>query len=228
MNLSLARFHCNYLVLSGDVVVPYEVDEKIQQLMRVTRHEVADGTPATATFSSSHSVGAHREWSRVRVVRLGLDDGSQYWFEMLNHVDDDGGPVRRSDKPVQFWVDFGFPLLGKFTVVCQADFEYKESEGYRSRVPFPVPVVLPDVDGITHTEAAEFSRRSASGVEYSVIVRHGEDEGSLLHYVLFSSEMELGRREVRSLRDRCRSISGRLLVHSGGSEIGKTDSGSDC
>ena len=222
MNLGLSRVHCNYLSVSGEAVVSVDVDEKIRAVMEATAYTVNSEGSWSAMFSSSYSAGGRRERSQADVTRRELGDGARYWFRILNYVDDEGsGPgVRRGNRPVRLWVNSGLPLLGKAIVTCQADFLYQENDGFRSRIPFPLPVVLPEPDGITHTEAAEFSRRSDSGIEYTVIVRQGDEEGSIVHYVLFSVEVELNRQGIRNLRDRCRTISERLLVHEGGGQVG--------
>ena len=217
MNLSLARFNCSYFSLAGSVVVPGDVDEALRELMSSTsRYETDDGISRSAEFLSRYSRLGRREHSYVNVNRVVVDDGVHYLVRMLNEVrDGDGSPRPTGVKPVEFWFDFGFPMLGSFTTQCHADFEYRESDGLRSRIAFPLPITLRDEGGITHTEAAEFSRRSDSGVEYSVIVRYSEEERTVFHSVFFSSELELDRAVVRGLRDRCRSISRRLLVQEG-------------
>ena len=227
MNLSLARFNCSYFSLAGSVVVRSDVDEGLRGLMSSTLwEENDDGLPVFARFISSHSRSGQREASYVYVDRRDSGDGVRYFVRVQNEpVDEDSGPRPRGVKPVESWLDFGFPMLGSFTVQCHADFQYRESDGIRSRITFPLPITLPDEGGVTHTEAAEFSRRSDSGVEYSVIVRYSEEDKTVFHSVLFSSELELNRGVVRGLRDRCRSISRRLLVQEGVAENGRRSEG---
>ena len=227
MNLSLSRFNCNYFSLIGSVVVPSDVDVALRELMSSTLWgDSDDGVPRFAQFLSIHSRLSRREDSYVYVERRDVDGEVRYLVRLANGVvNEDGGSKPKGVKPVEFWFDFGFPMLGSFATTCQADFEYRESEGLRSRIAFPLPMTLPDEGGVTHTEAAEFSRRSDSGIEYSVIVRYSEEERTVLHTVLLSSELELNRRVVRGLRDRCRSISRRLLVKEGVAEHGRRSEG---
>ena len=186
--------------------------------MTKTRHRTHDdGSPQEAVFLSRFAVGEMKEESAGFLFRAKNEDGINCRIQVMNRGIE-GDPQRHSRhfKPVRFLMDSTSGLFGNLNVQCTATFEYYLSDDVKSRIAFPMPIILPDDDGITHVEGADFSRRTSNGIEYSVFITSSEEDDTLSHVVHFNTEIKLNRDAIRGLRDRCRSISNRLLVQGGG------------
>ena len=118
-------------------------------------------------------------------------------------------------RPVSTLIEASSRLFGPITVACDAVFEYVESQGYRSRVRFPIPLIIQDdAAGITHIERAQFSRRVDDDVEYRISV--SESSSSITHSVAFETTVPLDRKSIIQLLNNARSISSRLIIRIGG------------
>ena len=218
MNLGLSRYKCTKFTVWAEFPISAESDEEIRGLMTKTHHRTHDdGSPQEAVFLSRFTVGETQEESAGILFRELDDDGIKGRVHIMNRPLK-GGPRRypRQFKPVRLLLDSTVGLFGKLRVQCHTGFEYPISDGVSPKIVFPISIMLPDDNGITHMEGAEFSRRTSDGIEYSVFITSSEEDGTLSHFVHFDTEIEVNRNSIRGLRDKCRSISNRLLVQKGG------------
>ena len=98
-------------------------------------------------------------------------------------------------------------------VNCVANFEYDLTEGFKSKISFPIPLILPGgTEEITHIEGAEFSHRENDDIQYRIRIASLENANLLDHRITFESNLELSQNSIRGLLDKARAISNRLLV----------------
>ena len=195
------------------------MDKEVQALMTKTSHRTYDdGSPQDAIFLSRYAVGDTQEESAGILFREKKnEDGINCRVQVMNRgIEREPRRSRRRFKPVRLLLDSTSGLFGNLSVQCHAVFEYPASEGVKSKIAFPMPILLPDDDGITHIEGADFSRRTSDGIEYSVFITSSEEDGTLSHAVHFNTEIKLNRNSIRDQREKCRLISNRLLVQEGG------------
>ena len=138
-------------------------------------------------------------------------------FAMAYDIASDGFPAPpRSVRPVSVLVDNVYQLLGSFSVNCVSVFEYRLSDGYNSKIQFPLPLLLQDTaGGITHIESAEFSSRSDEGILHKVSVVPHPEEDTVEHVINLDTDIPLNRATIRTLFDETALISSRLVERLG-------------
>ena len=214
MNLNLPRFNCTYFRLNGEYPVSEDRDTGIQSLMTKTHcHYDDDGVPQVALFGSKFTTGGIVDRGEGALHRIGQGDNISCRLRITSEraIGELSRPPR-DYRPVSDLIDSASELLGNINVRCHAIFEYARSDGYKSKVQWPIPLILPDGEGVTHIEGAEFSRRDGDDVEYRILVTNSEERDSLIHAIHFERTLELNRDSIRDLRNRSRSISTRLLT----------------
>ena len=123
----------------------------------------------------------------------------------------------REIRPVSLLTDSASQLFGTISVNCYTTFEYDKTKGFRSKVSFPVPLVVQEErEGITHIESAQFSRRDNDEIDYRILVLDPEDSASFLHSIDFETTLAIDHNSIRGLLSRARAISTRLVVREGG------------
>ena len=201
----------------GDFNVPLEKEADILSLMNRTHtHGVWDEEPRMAVFGSRtrNRDVLHRVRGRLTVTR----NSTNLSVELMVSSDrvENLRPPPRQYRPVSLLVEASSNLFGPIEVNCNAIFEYDQKHGHRSKISFPVPLMMQeDTEGVTHIESAQFSRRDKDEIDYTIIVMDPEDSDSLMHSVTFKSTLVLSRDSVKGLVDRARLISTQLLVHEG-------------
>ena len=217
MRLNLPIYQCVQFGILGEFNVPLEKESDILSLMgRTHTHGVWDEEPRIAVFGSrTRNRGVlHRVRGRLTMTR-NPEDLSIELMMSSNRVENLRPPPRQY-RPVSQLVEESSNLFGPIEVNCNAVFDYDQKHGYRSKISFPVPLMMPeDAEGITHIESAQFSRRYNDELDYTIIVLNPEDSDSLMHSVTFKSILVLSRDSIKDLVDRARSISTRLLVQEG-------------
>ena len=222
MRLNLPNYRCVQFGLFSEFTVPIDGDANIQLLMNQTHtHDPAEGNEGgsqTALFGSRTRAGGviHRVQGRLTKTP-GLTDLSIELSVSSRRSSDNLRPPPRSFRPVSLLVRVASELFGSISVDCHAVFEYDQRLGYKSKIPFPFPLMVQgEADGITHIESAQFSRRDADDIEYQVMVVNREDSDLFVHSVNFDSTLELSLNSIRGLIDKAQSISNRLLIRAGG------------
>ena len=214
MNLSLPRFNCTYFGLNGEYPVSEDRDTGIQSLMTKTHCDYDDdGVPRVALFASKFTTGGIVDRAEGALHRIGQGDNISCRLRITSErVISELPRPPQGFRSVSYLIDSVSELFGNINVRCQAVFEYARSDGYESKVPWPIPLIFPDGEGVTHIEGAEFSRRDGDDVQYRILVTNSEERDSLIHLINFERTLGLNRDSIRDLRDRSRSISTRLLT----------------
>ena len=214
----MPNFSCVQFGLFSEFSVSQDASGQIQALMDLTHtHDpdegIEDGGHRTALFGSrtrtrgiTHQVqGRLTMTPRTDDLRLVLSISSM-------RSPSDLGPPPKSFRPVSVLVGAASELFGSISVSCHAVFEYDHRQGFRSKVSLPFPLmVLEDIDGITHIESAQFSRRDNDDIEYRILILNREDSDIFVHSVSFDSTLELNINSIRGVIDKARSISTRLI-----------------
>ena len=222
VNLRLSHFNCKSFSVGAVFHDSAELGIKLLDLMRNTRHRASRGSLQEALFFSRYGVKGTESSKEDAVGKLRIldreGDGVTFRIRVENSVESvapgEQWPLRGC-KSVRSLLD-AISGLGVLDIHCTATFYYNPSDGFRSRVSLPMPLLLADNDGITHVEAMQFSRRGDHGIEYSVLaISPDEDDGGFLHSVRVDTKAELNSRSIRDLRNRCCSISTGLLFQGG-------------
>ena len=170
-----------------------------------------------AIFGSRSRIKGTTHRARGSLSRsVGVDDVRSIRLSITNDRASDTLPRPPADmRPVSTLIEASSRLFGPIRVACNAIFEYVESQGYRSRVRFPIPLIIQnDAAGITHIEQAQFSRRVDDDVEYRISV--SEDSSSITHSLAFEITVPLDRKSIIQLLNNARSISSALIIRTGG------------
>ena len=221
MRLNLADFNCAEFELLSEFIVPPSKNAEIEAFMRQTMVQDlgdAENQALIARFASKSEIAGitHRYIGTLTKKQSKIEMG--YALSITGNLAPDDLPPPPPDlEPVVGLVDAAAKLFGPVAVGYTAAFNYKQSQGYQSKIHFPVPLISPQgPNNITHIENALFSsRNSAGGVEYLILVESKDDTDSLAHSVNFSTVIELSHNSIRELLDRARSISTRLLIQPG-------------
>ena len=221
MRFNLSRYHCAFLELSSESKLPLDKDAEIQAFMNLTHTHDVDGgdkgDPRTAFFGSkTKSSGiSHLLQGRLTRVPNASEIGIRVSISIGTHAKELPAPPR-SYKPVSLLVGATTKLFGPIEVKCHAIFEYDQKEGYRSKISFPMPLMVQEeASGITHIDGAQFSRRDKDNTDYQIVVASREDSDLFIHSVIFDSTIELNRTSIRNLMSRARLISNQLLIRPG-------------
>ncbi len=215
MNLNLPKFNCVYFRLTGQCTVPEEREAQIIDLMSESHfHRYPDASPRLASFGSKFTSGGVAQKAGGTLLRRNQGGAITYTLDISYEQTGSSLPRPPRDyKPLSALIDGASEHLGSFELSCHSIFEYERSEGYFSKVSLPIPLVFPDPErGATHIEGIEFSLRDDEGVRFRNLVNLSEDQDTITHIIHFETSSDLSRKSLRSLRDRCRSISTRFLV----------------
>ena len=224
MRLNLASCNCDQFEMFGGFYTPTNEDADIVYLMNRTKcdslYDVDDeNNTEVAMFGTKSKIGSVVHQFVGTLVRSHEESGSYYTLSInCNIASDDLPPPPREVKPVAELVDAAAKLFGPVNLRCTATFRYLQKQGYKSKIPFPIPLMIQeDLDKVTHIENAQFSRRNSTGeIEYEIMVSNSEDDGILVHTVEFEeTTIELSRQAIRRLLDRAQEISVQLVADSG-------------
>ena len=180
-------------------------------------HGPADGDEEetkNALFGSRSKLGGITYQYLGLLSRTTSEDRVNYTFSITASPASDELPrPPRGVRPVSLPLQAAGKLFGHVEVNCVANFEYDLTQGFRSKISFPIPLILPGgTEEITHIEGAEFSHRANDNVQYRIRVAIHEDANLLDHWITFESNLELSQNSIRGLLDKARAISSRLLV----------------
>lgn len=217
MRLNLTRYHCVRFHLFSNFIVPSDRDIEVESLMNQTHtHDLTDeyeGDHKTSLFGSKSKIGEVTYRVQGRLTKAAHPSGLEIDLSVSsNRFFGDLSLPPKSFRPVSLLVGASSGLFGPIGVNFRAVFEYDQQQGYKSKITFPIPLVIQDsANGITHIESAEFSRRANDDVEYEVMVTSPSDSSSFTHTVSLDSTIELSLPSIRRLLDKTRSISTQLL-----------------
>lgn len=225
MRLNLPRYHCMRFGVLGEFTATPRQDDDIREFVSQTAthyhesEEDAGEGSLVALFGSRSRVGGVTHQIRCSLSRQMNEDGPAYSLSITNHrVSEDLPAPPRRYRPVSAVIEVAAHLFGLVDVQCDAVFEYEQSLGFRSKVIYPIPLILHENgDGVTHIENAQFSRRESDDIQYRILVINSEDSESFVHSVRFESTTDLGRVGIRKLFDKARLISSQLLTRAGDS-----------
>ena len=217
MRLNLPNFHCVQFELTSEFSIPRDKDAEIEAFMDLTHtHDpgqgIEGGTRVALFGSRTRTRGiTHQVQGRLAMTPRPTDLGILLSVSSTRASDQLGTPPK-SFRPVSFLVESAGKLFGTIDVSCHAVFNYDLTQGYRSKVSLPIPMMLQEGEtGVTHIESAQFSRRDNDEVDYRVIVANRDEAELFVHSVDFESPVELSRNSVRRLIDKARKISNQLL-----------------
>ena len=222
MRLNLPRHNCVHFRVSGESTVSKGDDDGIELLMNQTEtfSQDEDGKRIQFAFFGSRSrVAGINHLVRGRLIKsIGQDDICLISLSIssdrvLDHLSRPPATMR----PVSALLDASASLFGRMEVTCNAVFEYDESEGYRSRARFPIPLVFEDkATEVTHIEQAQFSSRVNDKIGYRISV--SEASSSVRHSVVFEDTVQLDRKSVSELLRQAGTISSKLIMCTGGED----------
>ena len=220
MRLNLTRHNCNHLGLRGQFNVSKETDDEVLSFLDQTethihRHEEDDSTYA---FFGSRSQVAGMTYRVQGSLQRSVDADGVRSIELIvtNNLARD--TLRRPPsgiRPVSDLIEASERLFGVFEVTCNATFEYNETQGYRSTMRLPFGLIVPEnTVGITHIEAAQFSRRVGDIVEYRIAI--SDDSDSFTHKIGFEKTIRFGNRSLAELLVIAKRISTQFIELNGG------------
>lgn len=213
MRIDLARYHCVHLHILSRFEISEEKDIEVRSFL--------NRTPTHShNYSSQRSLSSFGARSRVKgatykvqgsLRRFSSSDRRYIQLRIISDKTTESLPRPPIEyKPVSKLMEALPDLFGPVKVTCGCTFEY--GEAHRSRIRFPMPLLVPARDnGVTHIESARFSRRTSDGLDYRISVIPDEDEDSLTHVVSFQADISLTWKSIRQLFVRARSISLGLL-----------------
>lgn len=218
MRLDLADFKCTEFELFSEFTVAPGKDAEIDALMRRTRVQdivAAENKEQMALFVSESKI-ANITYRFVGTLTRKQDkDEMGYTLWIKGGIAScNSSPPPQEISPVGDLVDAGSDLFGSIAVHCETTFVYGKAQGYKSKIHFPMPLLVQEkADNITHIENAQFSHRNSEGdIEYQISLTDIDDLDRITHRVNFESTDELSCNSIRILLDRARSISTQLLI----------------
>ena len=185
MRLNLPKYQCVKFELFSDFTVPLAKDTQIDLLMDATHtHELDDRTQKIALFGSKSKTGGINHIVRGRLAKTARQNDLAISLSVSSSRSHDNlSPPPRSFRPVSQLIQASATLFGSIDVSCHANFEYDLGQGHKSKISFPIPLLVPDEGtGFTHVESAQFSRRINDKVEYQVVVEQLEDPDLFIHF----------------------------------------------
>ena len=224
MRLNLPRYNCIRFRLFSEFSVAMDRDAEFQSLMDQTAthtHDPIEGSEEgtrVAFFGSRSRVKGITHKVLGSLERAPRENGLGFTLSITYARAYDSLPSPpREMRPVSLLVDAASRLFGPVSVTCSTVFRYDQTEGFKSKISFPMPLIVQDeTDGITHLESARFSRRDSGDIRYWISVSNSEDTESFSHSIDFESTLVLNPKSVRELLDRARSISTHLIILEGG------------
>ena len=219
MRLDLLRYNCVHFGIRGDFTVPKDnvainsfMDQTLGQSLQNVEEPIR-----VATFGSRSRIGGNT-YQVLGILHCVTKKDDANAIRLSITVDKALDTLPRPPsgmKPISYLVDASPGLFGSVEITCTCSFKFEEQQKYRSKVNFPMPLIVQDPSvGVTHIEQAEFSRRTNDDVEYRVTV--SQDATSFGHLVEFDKTIQLDRESIRRLFDDARSISSLLLIRIGG------------
>ncbi len=216
MRLNLPNQNCIIFRMISQFTAPKEKDAEIQAFMdrTMTRQDEDDdgGIIVTAAYGSvSRSGGIAHRISAV-LTKKSRENGVAMTLMAESERDEGIEPPPRGMRSVNYLIEAATDLFGPIDIACHALFEYERARGFKSRMRFPVPLIMPDdPNGVTHIESAQFSRRDADGIVYTIAAGEPNEGVGIAHSVDFEATVNLGHNQVRELFDSAASISMRLV-----------------
>ena len=223
MKLNLPNYGCIRFEFRADFDVPLDSYPAIHSVMKQTATHVHDSFSAgdagttVAVFGSKFVIAGinHRAVGNLSVTPRDDNLGVGVWM-LLNKVDSSLSRPPRGFKPISVLTAALAQMFDPASVNCNATFGYDLAKGYKSKITFPMPLIIPgDPEGITHIESAEFSSRDDDDIRYRIFVRQDAASGIIVHTVDFESTVDWSRSSIRGLLDNARTISARLVVREG-------------
>ena len=209
MRLNLPKYECIYFRIRGEVAVSNDRDVEIQAFMDQTEgHDHEEDSTRIAFFGSRSRMGDTTHQIQGSIFRLrGTEDSQAFRLSIASRrMRDTLSRPPATMKPVSKLIEVAPRLFGPISVTCSTAFEYAHAQDYRSKVRFPIPLVIQgDSVGVTHIEQAQFSRKVDDDVEYKISI--SQDSESFKHSIEFEATIILERKSIRSLLDQSRAIS---------------------
>ena len=220
MRLNLPNINCIRFKISSDFTATEESDKGIQYLMKQTEHfsrEPIRGDESErmiAHFGSRSTFAGTAHRILGHLSRRQRADGPAFSLSItMNRASERLSHPPKEFRPVSLLVREASLLLGPINLSCEVVFEYDQDLGYRSKVTFPMPLIVQeDPDGVTHIESALFSRRDKDSIKYEILVVDRENTNTFTHMVSFEENLELSRDSLKSMLSKAKLISTRLLT----------------
>ena len=219
MTLPLPRHHCERFMINSDFTISSNMEPDLQGLIQPTLNYIDPHAPDDETvglFSSRYKTDDVdcRVFASLRFHQV-EDELNGEVLIIYEHADDERYANERRPTSAFRFIDRLTALFGDMDTHVHASFRYARAQGFRSRVPLPIPLMIPEgtADGLTHVDSVEFSSRDDDSVQYQIFVAgHDDDSGSFRHGVHLTPRLELHRRSIRQVFDRSRAISSRLII----------------
>lgn len=216
MRLNLPNHNCITFSMLSQFTAPKEKDAEIQAFMDRTLTKLDEdddgGIIVTAVYGSVSRAGGVPHRVSAVLTKKSREDGVVMTLMAVSERDEEIEPPPREIRSVNYLIEAATDLFGPIDITCHALFEYERARGFKSKVRFPVPLIIQDApDGITHIESAQFSQRDDDGVLYTIAVGDTDDGAGIAHSVDFESTVSLGHSQVRELFDSAISISMPLI-----------------
>ena len=216
MRLNLPRGNCVSFSVFSEFTAPKRKGAEIQAFMErtITRSDEDDEGEVTAAFygSISRAGGIPHRVSGTLTKLSSYDGGDdELSLTLVSERDEMIDQPPREMRSVNDVIEAASDLFGPIEATCTALFEYERERGVKSKIHFPLPMIVQDDGGITHIESALFSRRDADGIQYSIAVGNTDDGLGIAHSVDFKTTVSLDQDRVRALFNKAVSISSRLI-----------------
>lgn len=232
MRLNLPNYDCVEFEIRGDFAVPADTESELRSVVEQTSHHehdlvssgVADGT--VGIFGSKFVIDgiSHRALGNLLVGQKDGEPWANVW--LVNSTEGSLSRPPRNIKSVSLLLSAMAKTSKPMSARCSAIFEYDPSEGWTSKIAFPIPLILPgDLSGVTHIETAEFSRRDNDGVRFRVAVSQDDQRNMLIHTVHFDADVDWSIGSFRKSLNYARTISRQLIVQEGDARDGTTRTG---
>ena len=219
MRLNLPNSECVQFEIRAEFAVSGEVESAIFPIIEQTSHhshdeeETGSDYSTVGIFGSRFVIGgvSHRAVGNLMLARREGEPRVDVW--MMNRAERRVSRPPRTIKPVSMMMEAIAGQLGTESAECSVIFEYPQSVGWSSRIALPIPLILPaDASGVTHIEAAEFSRRDSDGIRYRAAVRLDAERDIIVHTIRFQTDIDWTNRSFRNALNFAKGASTQLLV----------------
>ena len=216
MRLNLPRHNCVSFSVFSEFTAPKEKGAEIRAFMERTltrSDEDDDGEVAAAFYGSISRAGGIPHRVSGTLTKLSSYDGGddEMSLTLVSERDEMIDQPPREMRSVNDVIEAASDLFGPIEASCTALFEYERERGFKSKIHFPLPMIVQDDGGITHIESALFSRRNDDGIQYSIAVGNTDDGLGIAHSVDFKTTVSLDQDRIRALFNNVVSISSRLI-----------------
>ena len=219
MRLNLARYHCSRFEMRADISCSSDSVTDILNLMKQTYflhpdEEENDADHLWALFGSKYSYNGNTYQATGNLDKT--QDGNEISIELsIEYRIAPEGLSRppNGTKTISHLLDAAGDIFGDISATFIAVFLYDQEQGWKSKISFPIPLIIAQEDsGITHIENAQFSRRTSDDdAEYTIGISNLDDYSLISHSVRFESTLNLSRRSLRDMLGRAQSISTQLV-----------------